>query len=41
MPKESLELPGIKRDKTMVDNLMFIPKEDTQNYLYFRKKISG
>ena len=28
--------PGILRDKTMDDNLIYIPNDDTQNYHFCR-----
>ncbi len=31
--------PGIYRDKTMADNLMYIPKDNTQNYPFCRLKL--
>ena len=30
---------GIWRDKTMVDKLMYIPNDDTQNNLFYRLKL--
>ena len=34
-----LLLPGIQRDKTIADKLMYIPNDDTQNYLFCRLKL--
>ena len=31
--------PGIYRDKTIADKLMYIPNNDTQNYLFFRLQL--
>ena len=30
---------GIKRDKTMADKSMYIPNDDTQNYLFWRLQL--
>ncbi len=30
---------GISRDKTMTDKLMYIPNDDTQNYLFCRLQL--
>ena len=32
-------LPGIYRDKTMVDKLMYIPNDVTENYPFFRSQL--
>ena len=34
-----VKLPGISRDKTMTDKLMYIPNDDTQNYPFCRLKL--